>query len=52
MMIPPANYAFERIQPLNQTEIVDEYLRKLEELTQLSVASEMLLAAQHNKAGM
>ena len=47
-LVPPAQYSFERIRPLNTANDVENYLKNLEELTQLSVASQLLLAAQHN----
>jgi len=48
MLVPPANYAYEKIRPLNSVEETSKFKDKLEDLTQLSVASELLLAAQHN----
>ena len=51
MLVPPANYAFEKIRPLNSENEISQILEGLEELTQLSVASQVLLAAQRNKQG-
>eukprot|EP00795_Rhopilema_esculentum_P008747 gene8747-14770_t len=49
MMVPPAHYAYERIIPLNTLNEVKKYLERLNMLTDLSTASELLLAAQHKK---
>ena len=51
MLVPPANYAYEKIRPLNSVQETSIFKEKLEDLTQLSVASEILLAAQHNSKG-
>ena len=52
MLVPPANYAYEEIRPLNSLEEIKNFKENLEGLIQLSVASELLLAAQHNKKGI
>ena len=51
MLVPPDNYAYEEIRPLNSVQELDNFKENLEDLTQLSVASELFLAAQHNKKG-
>ena len=51
MMIPPAQYAYEKIRPLNRLSDVESRLKQLDLLTDLSAASELLLAAQHRKLG-
>ena len=51
MMIPPSHYRFERIRPLNTEYQVNEKLKELRSLTELSHANQLLLAAQHRKTG-
>ena len=51
-MVIPQGYEFEKTGPLTSTAAVNDYLQKVEKLTQLSGAIEVLLAAQHNKLGI
>ncbi|KAL9986739.1 hypothetical protein ACROYT_G000926 [Oculina patagonica] len=47
MMVPVAQYTYERIQPLNEARKIEQHLTALYNLTELAEASKILLGAQH-----
>ena len=52
MLMPMANYTFERIPPLNETHDIERHLDALYNLTELADASKILLGAQYRSKGM
>jgi hypothetical protein len=51
MLIPMADYAYERIVPLNNIRDIDMHLDAITVLTELAFASKLLLAAQYRTKG-
>ena len=51
MLMPMADYTYERIQPLNDNEIIQRHMDALYNLTELAEASKILLGAQYRSNG-
>lgn len=52
MLMPMARYTYERIKPLNEASDIETHLTALYNLTELALASKILLGAQYKTKGM
>ena len=51
MLMPMADYTYERIPPLNDTDVIERHMDALYNLTELAEASKILLGAQYRSNG-